>query len=117
MKFIINIYCSPSSLPAAKSAFRFAETLLDEGHEIYRIFFFNEGVLHCINSTKLSSLTQQWQTLIQQHNLDAVICSASAEKRGISLNGENIPLDGFIVSGLGQLIDGINQSDRLITFG
>ncbi len=117
MKFTINIYCSPDTSPAATSAFRFAKTALEEGHEIYRLFFFNEGVLHALKTHNSSNLLQQWQTLIQEHNLDAILCSASAEKRGIKVNTGTAPPQGFIISGLGQLIDGIEKSDRIISFG
>ncbi|MGH1470199.1 MAG: sulfurtransferase complex subunit TusD [Cellvibrionaceae bacterium] len=117
MKFTINIYCSPNTSPAADSAFRFAKTLIREGHEIYRVFFFNEGVLHCISHPHKLSLPEQWQKLILDHNVDAVICSASAEKRGITTDGRSVPLEGFTISGLGQLIDGVSESDRVISFG
>jgi len=117
MKFTINIYCSPDTSPAAISAFQFAKTVLEGGHEIYRLFFFNDGVLHAIATNQSSDLPKQWQTFIQEHKLDAILCSASAKKRGIDAKTGAEPLPGFIISGLGQLIDSIENSDRIITFG
>ena len=58
-------------------------------------------------------------------DLDLVICVAAAQRRGIVDDGEaerngkdatNIA-DGFRISGLGQLIEGAVQSDRLVVFG
>jgi tRNA 2-thiouridine synthesizing protein D len=57
--------------------------------------------------------------------LDLVICIAAAQRRGLmdaaeskrqGLDGDNI-LEGFRISGLGQLIEGGIQSDRTLVFG
>jgi tRNA 2-thiouridine synthesizing protein D len=68
---------------------------------------------------------QRWSDLSKEHNLDLVICVAAAQRRGIVDDGEaerngkdatNI-MDGFHISGLGQLIEAAVESDRLVVFG
>ncbi len=129
MKFSIVIYAAPYSSESAASALRFAQSALAQGHELYRLFFFGDGV-H--NASKLSvvaqdesNLQQQWHELIQEHNLDSVICVSSAIKRGIVDQSEADRYDLGVASaystseiaGLGQLIDAAMHSDRLVNFG
>ncbi len=130
MKFSLAIYASPD---LASTALGFAEALVDQGHEIYRLFFFNEGVLNgaALPQAKSagassSSPLERWQGLIQKHELDAVVCVTSAQKRGIVPGDANqnsaganylSVAEGFTIGGLGQLIDATVNSDRIITFG
>jgi tRNA 2-thiouridine synthesizing protein D len=129
MKFSIVILGAPYTGEAAETAFRFVQAVLAKNHEIYRLFFYHDGV-H--NASSLITLpqdetqpTQRWQELIDQHKLDAIVCIASALRRGVlneteakrfSKPASNL-MPGFTVAGLGELIDASLQSDRLITFG
>lgn len=133
MKFSIAVYASPASSELALTALQFAEGVVKQGHEIYRLFFFNEGVLNGValpgdkpTENSSTSLCERWQRLIHDHGLDAVVCVTSAKKRGIverdgpgaTSNTPGLPVaDGFTISGLGQLIDAAVNSDRMITFG
>lgn len=126
MIFSLAVYSAPYSSQASYSAYRFATALLNQGHQLYRIFFYHDGV-H--NGSALASppqdefdLYEAWETLAKQH--DVVICIAAALKRGI-LNEEEATRyeksahnlsDAYSLSGLGQLIEAANASDRLITF-
>ncbi len=129
MKFSIIILGAPYTDEAAETAFRFAQATLKKDHEIYRLFFYHDGV-H--NASSLMTLpqdevqpTSRWQQLIEEHQLDAVVCIASALRRGILNKGEarrfSKPADnllaGFKLAGLGELVDAALQSDKLITFG
>ena len=87
MKFSIVVYAAPYSAEAAATAFNFTRSVLEQGHDIYRLFFFGDGV-H--NASRLSvvaqdenNLQQQWDQLIRDHGLDSVICVSSAVNRGI----------------------------------
>lgn len=129
MKFSIVVYAAPYSSEAAVTAFNFTRTLLAQGHDIYRLFFFGDGV-H--NANRLSvvaqdenNLQQQWDKLIRDHELDSVICVSSAVNRGILDEQESRRHEFDAVSahasselaGLGQLIDATINSDRVINFG
>jgi tRNA 2-thiouridine synthesizing protein D len=129
MKLTIQVNEGPYQHQASDSAYFFAKAALDKGHEIFRIFFYHDGVN---NGTRLTTPPQddrnvvnRWSELGKEHDLDMVICVAAAQRRGIVDDGEaerngkdatNIA-DGFRISGLGQLIEGAVESDRLVIFG
>lgn len=129
MKFSLVIYAAPYSSEAAASALRFAKAVLEQGHELYRLFFFGDGV-H--NTSKLAvvaqdevNLQKEWHELIQKHDLDSVICVSSAIKRGVVDQGEANRYElscansysSSEITGLGELIDATMHSDRVINFG
>jgi len=118
MKFGIMINEGPYTHQASDTAYQFTKAALDKGHEIYRVFFYHDGVN---NATKLTeppqddrNIVTRWSELAKEHNLDLVVCVAAALRRGIQ--EENLA-EGFRISGLGQLIEAGVHSDRLITFG
>lgn len=130
MKYSLIVLAPPNTHQSSQSAYRFARAALRKGHTIHRVFFYSDGV-H--NGSQLSvlpqgenNLQQQWQTLSAEHNVDLVVCIATALRRGV-LNQEeadrfekaaaNLQEPDFDLSGLGQLIDATEQSDRVITFG
>ncbi len=128
MKFSIVIHGAPWSSNASLSSLRFAEAVLEGGHEIVRLFFYQDGASSgsslCVPPQDEINIPEQWQVLINKHGIDAVVCAASALKRGIldeaeadryEKNAHNL-LPGFAVSGLGQLIDAAGQSDRVVSF-
>ena len=129
MKLTIQINEGPYQHQAADTAYFFARAALEKGHEIFRIFFYHDGVN---NGTRLTTppqddrnIVDRWTQLGQEHDIDMVLCVAAAQRRGIVDDGEaerngkdatNIA-PGFRISGLGQLIEGGVESDRLIVFG
>lgn len=128
MKFVINVLSS-STAPATRRALRFAQAVIAQGHEIVRIFFYQDGVLTASNNLVVAQdqqdIAKQWQTFIIEHKLDAVVCIAAALRRGILDQTEaqryqraavNLA-EGYQLSGLGQLHDGLQQADRVISFG
>ncbi|QEY58972.1 sulfurtransferase complex subunit TusD [Pseudomonas sp. C27(2019)] len=128
MKFVINVLSS-SAAPSTRRALRFAQAVLAAGHEIVRVFFYQDGVLSASNNLVVAQdqqdIAQQWQAFIAEHELDAVVCIAAALRRGVLDQAEaqrfgrgavNLA-EGYQLSGLGQLHDGLQQADRLISFG
>lgn len=129
MKFTIQVNEGPYTHQASDSAYHFTQAALEKGHEIFRIFFYHDGVN---NATRLTTPPQddrnvitRWSELAEKHNLDLVVCVAAAQRRGIAdadesrRNGKDADnlAPGFRISGLGQLIEGGIQSDRLVVFG
>ncbi|NLC99544.1 MAG: sulfurtransferase complex subunit TusD [Gammaproteobacteria bacterium] len=128
MKFVINVL-SDSTAPSTRRALRFAQAVLAAGHEIVRVFFYQEGVLTASSNLVVAQdqvdIAQQWQALIAEHKLDAVVCIAAALRRGVLDQAEaqryqrdavNLA-EGYELSGLGQLHDGLQQAGRSISFG
>jgi len=129
MKFSVVITGAPYSTEAPHSAWRFTKAALENGHNIYRVFLHGDGVLCATHLTTSAqdeiNINQLWHELAEQYKLDVVVCVASALKRGIlnqdeaiRYNKEHFNLSSAMeLSGLGQLIDAANHSDRVITFG
>lgn len=129
MKYTILVNEGPYQHQSADSALQFVRAALEKGHEIFRVFFYHDGVN---NGTRLTVppaddrlIQKAWTELAEQHGLDLVICIAAAQRRGImdadeakrqGLDANNIA-PGFRISGLGQLVEGGIQSDRLVVFG
>lgn len=120
---------SPVSTQSAQTALSFCEAAITAGHQLYRIFFYEDGV-HVGNSLAINAqdernLNSDWSAFVQKHELDAVICVASALKRGVLNDGEAVRYekpaanlaDGFDISGLGQWVDACINSDRVVSFG
>lgn len=129
MKFSLLVLAAPYATQGSYSAYRFAQAVIASGHEIHRVFFYQDGI-HA--STYLATppqdefnLYQAWQALQEKHSLDFVTCIAAAARRGLidaaeskrhSKTQHNLA-PGFELSGLGQLIEAQAVSDRLVTFG
>ncbi len=129
MKFGILVNEGPYNHQASDTAYQFTKAALEKGHEIFRVFFYNDGVN---NGTRFGvppqddrNITKLWSELAEKHNLDLVVCVAAAQRRGIldadeakrhGKDGDNIA-PGFRISGLGQLIEAGIQADRLVVFG
>jgi tRNA 2-thiouridine synthesizing protein D len=128
MKFAIALY-SPAHAPSSRRALQFAQAVLADGHEIVRLFFYQDGV-HSASSNVVTpqdelDISAQWRAFVASNQLDGVVCIAAALRRGV-LNEEEAerysrpaanlaaPWD---LSGLGQLHDAVQAADRLICFG
>lgn len=129
MKFSLAIYAAPYSAQGSDSAYRFAKAVLAEGHSLYRIFFYQDGIHNASALTAPpqdeSNIPARWQALAAKHEIDLVVCIAAALRRGILDTSEADRYEkpavnlaqGFTIGGLGQLLDAAVVSDRLITFG
>ena len=129
MKFAIMINEGPYTHQSSDTAYQFTKAALDQGHEIFRVFFYHDGVN---NGTRFTAppqddrhLVNRWSELGQEHGIDLVVCVAAAQRRGIideeeakrhGKDGNNIA-PGFRISGLGQLIEAGIQAEKLIVFG
>jgi len=121
----------PYTHQASDTAYQFTKASLEKGHEIFRVFFYHDGVN---NATRLTvppqderNVQKNWSELSEKYKLDLVVCIAAAQRRGILDDNEakrhgkgdgaaNLA-PGFRISGLGQLIEAGIQSDRLVVFG
>ncbi len=129
MKFSLVIYAAPYSSESAATALRFARSLIAQGHELYRLFFFGDGVHNVSKLTVVAqdeiNLQQQWNALINEYKIDSVVCVSSALRRGIldqtEANRHDLGVasayESSEVAGLGQLIDATLNSDRVVNFG
>jgi len=127
MNYLINVTAPPSS-QTSLNALRFCQALLKKGHNISRVFFYGDGVYNA-NSllsppSDENNMEQLWRDFGSNEEVELVVCIAAAVRRGL-LNEEeakryNKPASNiqapFIVSGLGQMIEGAVLADRSLTF-
>jgi tRNA 2-thiouridine synthesizing protein D len=129
VKFGILVNEGPYTHQASDSAYQFAKAAIEKGHEIFRVFFYHDGVN---NGTSLAvppqddrHIPNRWSELAKDHSVDLVLCVAAAQRRGMldedeaKRNGktsDNVA-EGFRISGLGQLIEAGIQADRMVVFG
>jgi len=112
VKISIQVNEGPYQHQASDTAYQFTKAALAAGHEIFRVFFYHDGVN---NATKLAVPPQDdrhipklWSELAKENDVD------EAKRQGFE---DNNMIEGFRISGLGQLIEAGVESDRLIVFG
>ncbi|MFK7160901.1 sulfurtransferase complex subunit TusD [Marinospirillum sp. MEB164] len=127
-RFALSLSGSPDTSLAAHTALDFARQLVAEGHQLCCVFFYQDAVLlasqlRCTPQDE-TDLTQAWQDFAQQHQIELQVCIAAALKRGIINDSEaarhgrphaNLA-SGFVLTGLGQLIEAWHQADRAVHF-
>ena len=129
MNFSIMVYGAPYSGSASLSALNCAEAVLAEGHGLHRVFFYMDGVY---NANALSAppqdeadLVQRWSRFAAAKGQELNICIASSLRRGLLDPGEAARHEkpasnlapGFVITGLGQFIEALLTSDRVLAFG
>ncbi len=129
MKFGILINEGPFTHQAADTAYQFAKAAIAADHEVFRVFFYHDGVNvasdYAVPPQDDRNVTDNWVKLAEANNIDMVVCIAAAQRRGLldaneaqrqGKRGDNIaPV--FRISGLGQLVEAGIECDRLLTFG
>jgi len=129
MKISIQVSEGPYNHEASVTAINYVKAAVEAGHDIFRVFFYHDGVNNGTNYATPPqddmNIQKTWSELAAAHDIDLVVCVAAAQRRGIVDQGEmernkkdgmNI-MDGFRISGLGQLIEAGIESDRLVVFG
>lgn len=128
MKFGLLVTGSPYTSPAPHSALRFAQGVVDRGHTLAGIFFYQEGVLNA--SALLSppqdelNLREAWVALHRDHGCALDVCIAAALRRGVLSQAEaqrhgltqHSLEPPFELTGLGQLLVLQKSCDRFLTF-
>lgn len=117
--------------PGALTALRTAQAVARSSHQLYRVFFYGDGV-HLANrlacrDEALCAAQHGWQTQVAEHHWPVSVCVGAALKRGINdaaearrsgLQEEHGTLaEGFHLVGLGDWVEALTQSDRVVHFG
>ncbi|MGE6605325.1 sulfurtransferase complex subunit TusD [Halomonas sp. NPDC076908] len=128
MKYGLLVMGAPYSSASPHSALRFAHAIIARGHCLTGVFFYHDGVHNA--STLMAppqdelNLCQAWTELHQQHAVPLDVCIAAALRRGLMSESEaqrhgmqafNVA-PPFELTGLGQLLELQQRSDRFITF-
>ena len=128
MRITLLIQGAPFASDAPRSALRFARAAVESGHRIHRAFFYNDGV-YIANAFASpprdeTDVAAQWVEFARTHDIDLTVCVAASLRRGIvdeneaeqyELGGANLR-EGFEIVGLGQMVEGMLEGDRTVTF-
>jgi len=129
MKFAIQVNASPYQSNAGFTAYQFINAALAAGHEVFRVFFYQDGIYHAFKYATPPDdelqFTAQWSKLAKRHQIDLVVCISAAQRRGLLCLDEakrqgkldDDLAEGFRISGLGQLVEATLEADRFIVFG
>lgn len=127
--FVLLVCSAPYTYQGADTALRFAQALIKRKHHVEQVFFYHDGVYvgSSFNAPEQAerNLTDGWAQFGSLNKVELVLCSNSAMKRGIlddqfaRQNGLGQPNlnPQFKLAGLGQFVDAVSKSDRLVSFG
>lgn len=126
--FSLMLTQAPSSNVSHLLALDFAKSLLQQGHNLARVFFYQDAVYVGLNGQTpiqgQQSLMQQWLQLSQQYDFPLQLCIANAIRRGLvnqqeqeryQLPAQTVAI-GFVLAGLGELAEACQEDDRVIQF-
>ena len=129
MKYAIQINSSPFQSNMGETAYQFIKCALEMGHEVVRVFFYQEGVYYAFRYATPPDdeiqIVERWSTLVREFNVDLVVCISAAQRRGLLEATEanrqgkkdNDLAEGFRIAGLGQWVEAMLLADRFIEFG
>ncbi|MEQ8516653.1 MAG: sulfurtransferase complex subunit TusD [Chromatocurvus sp.] len=128
MQYTLLVLSSPADGHCLLTAARVADALLRAGHKLNTVFFSDAatavGLVTLSTPQDEISAQRAWQALSAEHDLELVLCVASAMQRGV-LGSDDLPRDsaltpslaeGFSIGGLGQLVAATHAADRVLTF-
>jgi tRNA 2-thiouridine synthesizing protein D len=125
IRYTLILTQSPVQYESNQTAQLLVTELIAAGDTIDRIFFYQDAVYIGLQSQVpgqgLEASYQGWLDLHQLHNIPLQLCIANSLRRGIlddneaKRYGKNANLkDGFQLSGLGEMAEACQSSDRII---
>lgn len=114
MRIDLLVQSAPFGGGASPNALRFARAAIAAGHAIGRVFFYKEAVaIGNRHASDDEGTRADWVALAAEGGFELAICVAAAARRGVV---EESVADGFAIVGLGQLIEAIEDGERLVSF-
>jgi tRNA 2-thiouridine synthesizing protein D len=128
MNIAIAVYGDAANSESPSSALRFARAAVAKGHRIHRVFFYHAGVALAnacaVQPQGETDVAAQWAAFAEEHHTELAVCVAAALRRGV-LSDEDADRyeraasnlkSPFRIVGLGQWLEAIVESDRVVTF-
>lgn len=113
---------------SSRSALKYAQAVINRGHTLKAIFFYQEAVYHAnalsIVPTDESDARSSFKALNKSHNTPLLLCVTAAEKRGVidkeqakleALNHFNLD-EAFTVAGLAEMAAIAAETDYVVQF-
>ena len=128
LHYVLLVNHGVYSEQAAFSAYRFAVAVIEKGHRLERVFFYQDGVYNAsalvLPANDEFDLVNAWQTLAAKHGILLECCVSAAMRRGVisdqeaaqhALANSNLA-EGFVQSGLGALAESLISADKVVQF-
>ena len=110
LTYTIVVRSGPDAGTCHQRSIDFIKALLDHGHRLQRVFFYSDGARVALPWEP--EVLTAWQSIAtSDESGELILCSASAERYGVE-----VPPDGFVIAGLGSLMEAGLDSDRVLTF-
>ncbi|MAA63418.1 MAG: sulfurtransferase complex subunit TusD [Alteromonadaceae bacterium] len=126
--FALVITGAPYSSQAPQTALNFAEAAIRAGHKVNQVFLYGDGVHLASNFASPPSDESDWPALwrafIENHQIPATCCVASALRRGLldetesrryEKTGANVTAP-YTIAGLGEWLESTLNSSRTLYF-
>lgn len=117
MKYSILVTAPPYDHEGSRQALTFCHQLLEDGHELSQVFFYQAGIYNAVASMAPPSdelnVYSAWKDLQQQSQAHLRVCITAGEKRGINDTVIEAP---FEQTGMGEFFTALHESDRLVQF-
>lgn len=128
LTYTLVITGAPYVSQAPQTALDFARAVCEAGHRVERVFLYGDGInlasaLACPPSDEIN-WRHAWCDFLDEHGIPGIACVASALRRGVvdateqaryELTAANLARP-FEIAGLGEWIEGLRQSSRVIYF-
>jgi tRNA 2-thiouridine synthesizing protein D len=128
MKISIAVHGDAANSESPSLALRFARAAVAKGHRIHRVFFYHAGVALAnamvVQPQGEPDVAAAWAAFAAEHDIELAVCIAAALRRGVLSEedaerydrvGSNLK-PPFRIVGLGQWVDAVVESDRVVTF-
>lgn len=126
LSYTLILTKSSASSESHLTAQRLVSELISNGDKIDRVFFYQDaafvGLISQIPGQGLQASYQGWLDLQHKQSFPLQICIANALRRGVvdkveakRYQGLETLHSGFQLSGLGEIADACQSSDRIIT--
>ena len=126
--FLILLHSSAYANQSSRSALKYAQAVINKGHELKAVFFYSEAVYHAnslaIIPTDEDNIGDGFRQLNKTHNTPLLLCVTAAEKRGI-IDAQQAKLElfdhhnldeSFTIAGLAEMAEIACECDRLVQF-
>ncbi|SRR5690625_3470322 len=113
--------------PAAVSALLYCRALVNQSVPLHQVFFYQDGVQLALANRHSGpgevAIASEWQAWVQAHGVSAMVCTASAVRRGVfddtaaqQYHGKVTLAQGFTLAGLGAWAEALKHSHKVISF-
>jgi sulfur relay protein TusD/DsrE len=115
VKILVIVTESPWGSSLGVTALRLVRALINEGEQLCAIYFREEGAYHAqqgrAGDAGTPCLYEAWEGLARNQGVRLMVCSSAAQRRL-----DEAPGGCFAEAGLAQMLEMLQDCDRVVTF-